>query len=205
MAPASVGVASPRKIVPRTRKISPNDGMIPRRHFLHSAQPLEVRASGGSAGTSFGQSTLTISTQMQNKAIWMRLGPMAPAYMSPTERPSWSASTTSTSDGGELGNGPGGRDDAHRVARRIAVADHARHRNHTHGDDRRRHRAGDRSQYGADEESPRRTDRRAPDRTIADQIEQVLGEPAALEMAPMKVKNGIASNRSFETMPNSCR
>ena len=37
---------------------------------------------------------------MQNSAIWMRLGPIAPAYMSPTERPSWSASTTSTSDGG---------------------------------------------------------------------------------------------------------
>ena len=30
----------------------------------------------------------------------MRLGPIAPSYMSPTERPSWSASTTSTSDGG---------------------------------------------------------------------------------------------------------
>ena len=28
------------------------------------------------------------------------LGPMAPAYMSPTERPSWSASTTRTSEGG---------------------------------------------------------------------------------------------------------
>jgi len=43
---------------------------------------------------------LTIATQMQNSAIWMRLGPIAPAYMSPTERPSWSASTTSTSEGG---------------------------------------------------------------------------------------------------------
>jgi hypothetical protein len=27
-------------------------------------------------------------------------GPIAPLYMSPTERPSWSASTTRTSDGG---------------------------------------------------------------------------------------------------------
>ena len=59
-----------------------------------------MRASSGSAGTSFGQITLTISTQTQNSATWMMLGPIAPAYMSPTERPSWSASTTSTSEGG---------------------------------------------------------------------------------------------------------
>jgi hypothetical protein len=30
----------------------------------------------------------------------MMLGPMAPAYMSPTERPSWSPSTISTKEGG---------------------------------------------------------------------------------------------------------
>ena len=43
---------------------------------------------------------LTIATQAQNSPIWIRLGPIAPAYMSPTERPSTSASTTRTSDGG---------------------------------------------------------------------------------------------------------
>ena len=73
---------------------------MPRRHFFHSGQPCSVRASIGSAGTSCGRTTLTMATQMQNSAIWMMLGPIAPAYMSPTERPSWSASTTSTSDGG---------------------------------------------------------------------------------------------------------
>ena len=88
------------KIVPSTRKISPSDGIMPRRHFFSSAQPRSVRASSGSAGTSFGQMMLMIKTQMQNRAIWIRLGPIAPAYMSPTERPSTSASTTSTSDGG---------------------------------------------------------------------------------------------------------
>ncbi len=100
MAPASVGVARPMKIVPSTRKIRPSDGMMPRRHFFTSAQPRSVRASGGSAGTSCGRMMLRMATQTQNSAIWMRLGPIAPAYMSPTERPSWSASTTSTSDGG---------------------------------------------------------------------------------------------------------
>ena len=74
--------------------------MMPRRHFRRSGQPCSVRASGGSAGTSCGRTMARIATQTQNSAIWMRLGPIAPAYMSPTERPSWSASTTSTSDGG---------------------------------------------------------------------------------------------------------
>ena len=100
MAPASDGVASPMKIVPSTRKISPSEGIMPRRHFLKSAQPRKVRASSGSAGTDFGQMRLTMATQAQNRAIWMRLGPMAPAYMSPTERPSTSASTTRTREGG---------------------------------------------------------------------------------------------------------
>src|SRR5262249_47343825 len=97
---ASVGVARPVKMVPSTRKIRPADGMMPRRHFDHNAQPCSVRASSGSAGTSFGQSWLTMKTQMQNSTTWMMLGPIAPAYMSPTERPIWSARTTRTSDGG---------------------------------------------------------------------------------------------------------
>jgi hypothetical protein len=67
-APASVGVARPMKMVPNTRKIRPSEGMMPRRHFFHSAQPLSVRASSGRAGTSFGHSTLTIATQPQNSA-----------------------------------------------------------------------------------------------------------------------------------------
>jgi hypothetical protein len=67
-APASVGVANPMKMVPSTRKISPSDGTMPLRHFFQSAQPCRVRASSGSAGTSFGQTKLTISTQMQNSA-----------------------------------------------------------------------------------------------------------------------------------------
>ena len=37
---------------------------------------------------------------MQNSTTCTMLGPIAPRYMSPTDRPSWSASTTSTSAGG---------------------------------------------------------------------------------------------------------
>ena len=43
---------------------------------------------------------LRMKTHAQNSASWIRLGPIAPLYMSPTERPSWSASTISTSEGG---------------------------------------------------------------------------------------------------------
>ena len=68
MAPASVGVARPMKIVPSTRKIRPSDGIMPRMHRFHSAQPCSVRASSGSAGTSFGQMMLTIKTQPQNSS-----------------------------------------------------------------------------------------------------------------------------------------
>src|SRR5215813_11475816 len=65
MAPASVGVASPMKIVPNTRKISPSDGIMPRRHFFHSAHPFKVRASIGKAGTALGQMTLTMATHAE--------------------------------------------------------------------------------------------------------------------------------------------
>jgi hypothetical protein len=50
MAPASVGVARPMKIVPSTRKIRTTDGTIPRRTLRHSGQPDSVRASAGSGG-----------------------------------------------------------------------------------------------------------------------------------------------------------
>ena len=41
MAPASVGVARPMKIVPSTRKISTTEGIMPHSTRLHSAQPLQ--------------------------------------------------------------------------------------------------------------------------------------------------------------------
>ena len=46
MAPASVGVARPMKMVPSTRKISTIDGTIPQSTLEISGQPRSVRASG---------------------------------------------------------------------------------------------------------------------------------------------------------------
>ena len=56
----------------------------------------------GSAGTFSGQMMLTMKIQPQNSPTRMKLGMKAPAYMSPTDLPMASASTTSTSDGGMI-------------------------------------------------------------------------------------------------------
>ena len=54
IAPPSVGVARPIRIVPKTKKISAIDGTMPQRIFLSNFQSIFGRASGGSAGTSCG-------------------------------------------------------------------------------------------------------------------------------------------------------
>ena len=59
-----------------------------------------MRASAGSAGTHAGLMIATATTNSRYRPTSSRPGTSAPAYMSPTERPSWSASTISTSDGG---------------------------------------------------------------------------------------------------------
>ncbi len=100
MAPASVGVTRPKRIVPSTMKISARLGTMPRSTLLHSAQPRSVRASGGSAGTCAGRTIERMNTQAANSSTWTSDAPVAPIYISPGERPSWSARTISTSDGG---------------------------------------------------------------------------------------------------------
>src|SRR6476660_9174511 len=102
IAPPSVGVASPTRIVPSTMKISTSDGTIDTMQRTNSTLILAVRTSLGSAGTFSGQMMLTMKIQTQNSATRMKLGMKAPAYMSPTERPMASASTTSTSEGGMI-------------------------------------------------------------------------------------------------------
>ena len=54
MAPPSVGVASPMRMVPSTRKISTIEGTMPHNTFFTRARPLMVRASGGNAGIAAG-------------------------------------------------------------------------------------------------------------------------------------------------------
>ncbi len=100
MAPASVGVTRPSRIVPSTTKISASDGTMPRMILLQSGQPRSVRASGGSAGTSCGRMIDRMNTQPANSSTCRIEAPVAPIYISPGERCSWSASTISTSEGG---------------------------------------------------------------------------------------------------------
>ena len=52
IAPPSVGVAKPIKIVPNTKKIKANEGITPHMMRLISFQSIGGRASLGSAGTS---------------------------------------------------------------------------------------------------------------------------------------------------------
>ncbi|MDT4874388.1 hypothetical protein FQZ97_1096850 [compost metagenome] len=59
-----------------------------------------MRASGGRAGTHEGLTSATTMMKARYSPTSARPGINAPAYMSPTERPSWSASTISTSEGG---------------------------------------------------------------------------------------------------------
>ena len=59
-----------------------------------------MRASGGRAGTQAGFTSATAMMNSRYKPTSIRPGTRAPAYMSPTERPSWSASTINTSEGG---------------------------------------------------------------------------------------------------------
>ena len=68
----------------------------------NSTLTLAVRTSLGRAGTFSGQMMLTMKIQAQNSPTRMKLGMKAPAYMSPTDLPIASASTTSTSDGGMI-------------------------------------------------------------------------------------------------------
>ncbi len=64
MAPASVGVAMavemPGKppMLPSTVKIRMAEGMMPRRHFFHSAQPPMALAERGTAGRYVGRKRL---------------------------------------------------------------------------------------------------------------------------------------------------
>ena len=50
IAPASVGVARPRKMVPSTTKISASEGTIPHSTRRISGQPRKLRACGGIGG-----------------------------------------------------------------------------------------------------------------------------------------------------------
>ena len=59
-----------------------------------------MRASGGNAGTQLGLTNATTMMNKRYKPTSMRPGNKAPAYMSPTERPNWSAKTISTKEGG---------------------------------------------------------------------------------------------------------
>ena len=207
IAPASVGVARPMKIVPSTRKISTSEGTMPQRHLLQaSAQPLSVRASGGRAGTSGGAKMLRIDNQAKKSSTWRMQGPIAPAYMSPTEL----AELVGQHDQhqgrrDELGDRAGGGDDARGLAARRSRTHHDRQGDQAHGDHRGGHRAGDGAEHGAHDDH--RIGQPAAHGRTADPMpsSRSSASPQRSRMAPMSVKNGIASSRSLEMPKTSGR
>jgi hypothetical protein len=62
-APASVGVAMPKKMLPSTAKISSTGGTMACSTRRKSAKPRKVRASGGSAGAASGRTHATPMTR----------------------------------------------------------------------------------------------------------------------------------------------
>ena len=158
-----------------------------RRHHRHHAadeQPprLAVRTSFGSAGTLSGQTMPTMKIQRQNRPtqneardegagihVADRLAHRVGQHHQHQRRRN------------DLGDGAGGGDDAGCHLRIVAVARHHRQRDQPHGDDRGRDRAGDRAEQRADEDD--RIGEAAAHRAeqLAHRVEQVLGEPAALQ------------------------
>ncbi len=112
-------------------------------------------------------------------------GMKAPAYMSPTDLPSWSAMMISTSEGGMIcASVPDAAITPRCETPVVAVAQHDRQRDQPHRDDRRGDDAGGRRQQRADEDH--RVGEPAAHGTehLADRVEQVLGHAAALEYQP---------------------
>ncbi len=153
---------------------------------------------------SCGRKMPRMKTQAQNSAIWMIEGPIAPRYMSPTDLPSWSASTTRTSDGGtSCVMGAGGCDDTRGVAHRVAVLQHHGQRDEAHRDNRGSHRTGDGTKNRAHTMTAYERPPRRPPNSCPKPSSRSSASPHRSRMAPISVKNGIASSRSFEITENS--
>ena len=155
---------------------------MPRRHFFQSAQPWRVRASSGSAGTSFGQMMLTMGDpDAEQRHLDDARPDGARIHVADGTAEHVGKHDQNQRGRDELGDGAGCGDDAHSVPRRVAVLDHRRHRDHAHGDDGGRDGAGDGAQDGADEnhrigQAPAHRPEQLPI-----EFEQVLGEATALQ------------------------
>jgi len=117
---------------------------------------------------------------------------------SPTDLPSWSASHTSTIDGGMSCVCAGGRISP--VVWRLNILTHHHcDRDDAHGDDRGRDSAGDGAKHGAT-----RAPRRTPAAHRPEQLAEASTGPwqaAPFENRAHRVKNGMASSSSLEMMP----
>ena len=182
IAPASVGVASPMKMVPSTMKISASDGTMPRMHFQTSGQPRSVRASGGSAGTSCGR-MMRQDEHPAGEQQHLDDAGAGGADVHVAGRPAELVGEHDQHQRGrdELGDGARRGDDAGGVAHVVAVARHHRQRDQPHGDDRGGDRAGDGAEDRADEDHRIGQAAAHAAEQLAEAFEQILGQAAAFE------------------------
>jgi hypothetical protein len=102
MAPLSVGVARPRKMVPSTRvsKHQRRDDAPTGTSWIRG-QPVIDRESRGIPGTPLRpEDAHEEHVQAEQQHLDRARAPGAGVHVAPTERPSWSPSTISTSEGG---------------------------------------------------------------------------------------------------------
>ena len=152
MAPASVGVASPMKMVPSTRKISTSDGTMPQSTLEISAQPRSVRASSGSGGTLCGCRIETREDEEQEEHDLQDRGPdRAEIHVADRDAELVGEHDQHQRRRDHLGDGARGGDHAGGDAHVVAVLHHDRQRDHAHGDDRGGDGAGDGAEDGADQ------------------------------------------------------
>ena len=101
-APASVGVAMPKKMLPNTNKISTNGGNMDCTTRCRNSRRGIWQTSGGRAGAASGFKKATSNTCKAKAPAIIRPGITAPRNRLPTETPNWSPSTTSTTLGGMI-------------------------------------------------------------------------------------------------------
>ena len=106
----------------------------------------------------------------------------APSYMSPTDLPSWSAITISTSDGGMIcASVPEAAMMPVAIAPVVAVAQHDRQRDQAHRDHRSRHHAGGGREQGADEHDGVGEAAADGAEQLPDGVEQILRHAGSLQ------------------------
>jgi hypothetical protein len=185
IAPASVGVATPRKIVPSTRKIRTSGGIRLRSTARPRRQPWRVRASGGRAGAFAGQTIGDDDDPEHEEAGQHDPGDDRPEEEVADRHPDLVAEDHQDDRRrDDLAQRARGGDHPRGERLVVAVLQHDRQREDAHRDDRRPDDPGRRREQRAHRDH--RDRQAAPQRPEehAHRLEQLLGQARLLEHDP---------------------